>query len=294
MIGNKSGIAFFFLAPALLAIAIFFFIPVIAAFLISFTDFDIYTLGNFSTIRFIGLKNYLELFKDDLFWTALGNTFLFVILAGPLSIFVSLYAAIILNSKIVKLKALFRLSYFMPVVTTLVAVAIVWRFIYHPNFGIVNYFLSLFGISSVDWLGNPDLALPSIVLMAVWKNFGYNMIIFIAGLQNIPEELYEAANIEGANNWQKFKSITIPMLMPTTIFISIITMIGYFQLFAEPYVMTQGGPLNRTLSIVQYMYQEGFRWWNMGYSASIAFVLFFIIFIGTMIQFRVQKYLSSK
>ena len=230
MIGNKSGIAFFFLAPALLAIAIFFFIPVIAAFLISFTDFDIYTLGNFSTIRFIGLKNYLELFKDDLFWTALGNTFLFVILAGPLSIFVSLYAAIILNSKIVKLKALFRLSYFMPVVTTLVAVAIVWRFIYHPNFGIVNYFLSLFGISSVDWLGNPDLALPSIVLMAVWKNFGYNMIIFIAGLQNIPEELYEAANIEGANNWQKFKSITIPMLMPTTIFISIITMIGYFQL----------------------------------------------------------------
>jgi len=294
MIGNKSGIAFFFLAPALLAIAIFFFIPVIAAFLISFTDFDIYTLGNFSTIRFIGLKNYLELFKDDLFWTALGNTFLFVILAGPLSIFVSLYAAIILNSKIVKLKALFRLSYFMPVVTTLVAIAIVWRFIYHPNFGIVNYFLSLFGISSVDWLGNPDLALPSIVLMAVWKNFGYNMIIFIAGLQNIPEELYEAANIEGANNWQKFKSITIPMLMPTTIFISIITMIGYFQLFAEPYVMTQGGPLNRTLSIVQYMYQEGFRWWNMGYSASIAFVLFFIIFIGTMIQFRVQKYLSSK
>ena len=125
--------------------------------------------------------------------------------------------------------------------------------------------------------------------MAVWKNFGYNMIIFIAGLQNIPEYLYEAAVVEGANAWQKFKNITIPMLAPTTLFVSIITMIGFFQLFAEPYVMTQGGPLNRTLSIVQYMYQEGFRWWNMGYSAAIAFILFFIIFLGTLIQFRVQK-----
>lgn len=281
--------AYFFLAPALSAIFIFFFIPVIAAFIISFTDFDIYTLGNFSTLRFIGFENYIKLFNDDLFWTALGNTFYFVVVAGPLSIAVSLTAALMLNSKLVKFKSLFRLAYFLPVVTTLVAVAIVWRFIYHPNFGILNFFLSLIGISPIDWLGDPDWAMPSIILLAVWKNFGYNMIIFIAGLQNIPEELYEAADIEGANAFQKFKHITLPMLAPTTIFVSIITMIGYFQLFAEPYVMTQGGPLNRTLSIVQYMYQEGFRWWNMGYSASIAFVLFIIIFIGTLIQFKVQK-----
>ena len=281
--------AYFFLAPALSAIFIFFFIPVIAAFIISFTDFDIYTLGNFSTLRFIGFENYIKLFNDDLFWTALGNTFYFVVVAGPLSIAVSLTAALMLNSKIVKLKSLFRLAYFLPVVTTLVAVAIVWRFIYHPNFGILNFFLGLIGINPIDWLGDPDWAMPSIILLAVWKNFGYNMIIFIAGLQNIPEELYEAAEIEGANAFQKFKHITLPMLAPTTIFVSIITMIGYFQLFAEPYVMTQGGPLNRTLSIVQYMYQEGFRWWNMGYSASIAFVLFIIIFIGTLIQFKVQK-----
>ncbi|MDO8548983.1 MAG: sugar ABC transporter permease [Ignavibacteria bacterium] len=281
--------AYFFLAPALSAIFIFFFIPVITAFVISLTDFDIYALGDYSTVRFIGLSNYVELFDDPLFWTALKNTFYYVIVASPLSIAVSLGAAMLLNSKLVKLKGIFRLSYFIPVVTTLVAVAIVWRFIYHPKFGIMNYFLSWFDINPVDWLGDPVWAMPAIILMSVWKNFGYNMIIFIAGLQNIPEDLYEAADMEGANGLQKFRSITLPMLAPTTLFVSIITMIGFFQLFAEPYIMTQGGPLNSTLSIVQYMYQEGFRWWNMGYSASIAFVLFFIIFIGTLIQFKLQK-----
>ncbi|HMN23351.1 MAG TPA: sugar ABC transporter permease [Ignavibacteriaceae bacterium] len=281
--------AYIFLAPALSAIFIFFFLPVIAAFVMSFTDFDIYALGNLSTVRFIGLDNYIKLFDDPLFYTALQNTFYFVILAGPLSIAASLGAALMLNSKLVKYKAIFRLSYFIPVVTTLVAVAIVWRFIYHPKFGIINYLLSLIGIAQVDWLGDTATAMPAIVLMSVWKNFGYNMIIFIAGLQNIPEDLYEASSIEGASGWQQFKSITLPMLAPTTIFISLITMIGYFQFFAEPYIMTQGGPLNSTLSVVQYMYQEGFKWWNMGYSASIAFVFFFIILLGTIIQLKIQK-----
>ncbi len=288
---EKSAIrsVYFFLAPALSAIFIFFFIPVIAAFIISFTDFDIYALGDYSTVRFIGLTNYFELFNDPLFWTALKNTFYFVLVSAPLSIMVSLGAAILLNSKLIKFKAIFRLSYFIPVVTTLVAVAIVWRFIYHPKFGIMNYFLSWFNINPVDWLGDPVWAMPAIILMSVWKNFGYNMIIFLAGLQNISEELYEAAELEGASGWQKFKSITLPILAPTTAFVSIITMIGFFQFFAEPYIMTQGGPLNSTLSIVQYMYHEGFKWWNMGYSASIAFVLFFIIFIGTLIQFKLRK-----
>jgi len=280
---------YFFLAPALSAIFIFFFIPVIAAFIISFTDFDIYALGDYSTVRFIWFTNYIELFNDPLFWTALRNTFYFVLVSAPLSIMVSLGAAILLNSKLIKFKAIFRLSYFIPVVTTLVAVAIVWRFIYHPKFGIMNYFLSWFNINPVDWLGDPVWAMPAIILMSVWKNFGYNMIIFLAGLQNISEELYEAAELEGASSWQKFKSITLPMLAPTTAFVSIITMIGFFQFFAEPYIMTQGGPLNSTLSIVQYMYHEGFKWWNMGYSASIAFVLFLIIIIGTLIQFKLQK-----
>lgn len=275
--------------PALMSIFVFFFLPVIAALVISFTDLDIYSLGDLSKSRFVGFSNYLRLFQDPLFWTALQNTFYFVLVAGPLSISISLSAALLLNSKLIRFKSLFRLTYFMPVVTTLVAVAIVWRFIYHPKFGILNFLLNFLGINPIDWLGDPIWAMPAIIIMSVWKNFGYNMIIFIAGLQNIPEQLYEAAVMEGANRWQQFKSITLPMLAPTTLFVSIITMIGFFQLFAEPYVMTQGGPLNRTLSIVLYMYQEGFRWWNMGYSAAIAFVLFFIILLGTLLQFKFQQ-----
>lgn len=225
---SKLSPAYFFLFPALSAIFIFFFVPVIAAFIISFTDFDIYSLGDWSNARFIGLRNYLRLMQDPLFWTALKNTFYFVIVAGPLSIAVSLGAAILLNSKLLRFKGIFRLTYFVPVVTTLVAVAIVWRFIYHPRFGILNYFLGFLGIHPIDWLGDPHWAMPAIILLAVWKNFGYNMIIFIAGLQNIPYYLYEAADIEGAGEWQQFKSITLPMLAPTTLFVSIITMIGFF------------------------------------------------------------------
>jgi multiple sugar transport system permease protein len=281
--------AFLFLAPALLAIGMFFFVPVLAAFILSFTDFDIYSLGNFDYARFIGLKNYAQLLGDPLFWKALKNTFYFLIVGGPLSIAVSLGAALMLQPKLVRFKVFFRTAYFAPVVTTLVAVAVVWRFVYHTRFGILNYLLSLVGLSGIDWLGDPNWAMPAIILMAVWKNFGYNMIIFIAGLQNIPEELYEAASIDGAGKLQQFRSITLPMLAPTTVFISIITMIGYFQLFAEPYVMTQGGPRNSTLSIVYLMYQQGFRWWNMGYSAALAFILFAFILAGSVLQSRIQK-----
>lgn len=286
---TKFSAVILFLGPSLIVIFTFFFLPVIVAFLMSFTDFDIYALGNLSNMRFVGLKNYYNLLNDPLFWTSIKNTFYFVIVGGPLSVATSLGAALLLNSKLIKYKSIFRLIYFLPVVTTLVAVSIVWRYIYHPRFGLLNYILSLVGIGQIDWLGDPTFSMPAIILLAVWKNFGYNMIIFIAGLQNIPEELYEAASIEGATAWQKFKSITVPMLAPTSLFIGVITMIGYFQLFAEPYVMTQGGPLNSTLSIVLYMYQEGFRWWNIGYSTAIAFLLFVIILIGTVIQFKLQK-----
>jgi len=147
----------------------------------------------------------------------------------------------------------------------------------------------LIGINPVDWLGDPQWAMPAIILLAVWKGFGYNMIIFIAGLQNIPTSLYEAASIDGAGAWHRFRYITLPMLAPTTLFITVITMIGYFQLFAEPYVMTQGGPLNSTLSIVLLMYQQGFRWWNMGYSAAVAFVLFLMILLVSLVQNRQQR-----
>lgn len=286
---TKLSAVTLFLGPSLLIIALFFFLPVIAAFTMSFTDFDIYALGNIDYLRFVAFKNYTTLLSDPLFWTAIKNTFYFVMVGGPLSVAASLAAAVLLNSKFIRFKGVFRLIYFLPVVTTHVAVSIVWRYIYHPRFGLLNYLLSFVGIGPVDWLGDPAWSMPAIILLVVWKNFGYNMVIFIAGLQNIPEELYEAASIEGASAWQQFKHITIPQLAPTTLFISVITMIGYFQLFAEPYVMTQGGPLNSTLSIVLYMYQEGFRWWNIGYSTALAFMLTVIILIGTSIQFKLQK-----
>lgn len=278
-----------FLAPALTAIGLFFFVPVLAALVLSFTDFDIYALGDFSVARFVGLRNYFQILEDPLFWKALKNTLYFLLVGGPLSIAVSLGTALLLNAKLVRWKPVFRFVYFAPVVTTLVAVAVVWRFIYHPRFGLLNYALGLVGISPVDWLGDPNWAMPAMIILAVWKNFGYNMIIFIAGLQNIPAELYEAASIDGAGFWERFISVTLPLLAPTTVFITIITMIGYFQFFAEPYVMTQGGPLNSTLSIVLLMYQQGFRWWSMGYAAAIAFILFLLILAASAVQTRLQR-----
>ena len=286
--GGKRAVILF-LGPALVAIGVFFFVPVLAAFALSFTDFDIYALGSFDYARFVGFKNYAQLLADPLFWKAFRNTLEFLLIGGPLSIGVSLAAELMVQSKLVRWKGFFRTAYFTPVVTTLVAVAVIWRFIYHPRFGLLNYLLSFAGIGGIDWLGDQHWAMPAIILMAVWKNFGYNMVIFIAGLQNIPAELYEAASIDGAGHLQQLRTITVPLLAPTTVYISILTMIGYFQLFSEPYVMTQGGPLNSTLSIVLLMYQQGFRWWNMGYSAALAFVLFAFIMAGSFLQSRVQK-----
>ncbi|MFO1419900.1 MAG: sugar ABC transporter permease [Candidatus Competibacteraceae bacterium] len=278
-----------FLAPALLLIAVFFFLPVLAALLLSFTDFDIYALGDLDRLRFVGFGNYQQLLESPLFWTALGNTCYFVAVGGPLSVAVSLGAALLVNSRLTRFPGLFRTAFFLPVVTTLVAVAVVWRYLYHPRYGLLNYGLGLLGIDPIDWLGDPDWAMPAIVLMAVWKNFGFNMIIFIAGLQSIPTQLYEAARVDGAGAWRQFRHITLPLLGPTFLFVALMTMIGYFQVFAEPYVMTQGGPANRTLSVVLLMYEEGFRWWNMGYASAAAFVLFALILAGTVLQFKLRR-----
>jgi len=281
--------AWAFLAPALLLIGVFFFLPVLAALLLSFTDFDIYALGDLDRLRFIGFDNYRQLLQSPLFWIALGNTFYFVIVGGPLSVAVSLGAALLVNARLIRFPGLFRTAFFLPVVTTLVAVAVVWRYLYHPRYGLLNYTLSLLGVEPIDWLGDPDWAMPAIILMAVWKNFGFNMIIFIAGLQNIPMQLYEAARIDGAGAWAQFRYITLPLLGPTFLFVALMTMIGYFQVFAEPYVMTQGGPANRTLSIVLLMYEEGFRWWNIGYASAAAFLLFVLILAVTMLQLKLRR-----
>ena len=273
-----------FVAPALTLIGLFFFLPVAASLLLSFTDFDIYALGHLDRLRFIGLENYRRLLNDPMFWTALKNTFYFVIVGGPLSVLVSLGAALLVNHRVTRFQGVFRTLLFLPVVTTLVAVAVVWRYLYHPRYGFLNYVLGLAGLAPIDWLGDPDWAMPAIILMAVWKNFGFNMVVFIAGLQSIPRRLYEAAEIDGADGWAQFRYITLPMLAPTFLFVTVITLIGYFQLFAEPYVMTQGGPADSTLSVALLMFQEGFRWWNLGYAAAVAFVLFLIILTGTLVQ----------
>ena len=280
--------AFWFLAPALSVITAFFFVPVLAAVLLSLTDFDIYAIASRANLRPVGFDNYVHLLRDPLFWVALRNTVYFVVIAGPLSIAVSLAAAVLLTMPLVRFKTLFRTIFFLPVVTTLVAVAVVWRYIYHPRFGLLNYGLSLIGIGPIDWLGDPHWAMPAIILMVVWKNFGFNMVIFIAGLQNVPARLYEAASVDGASSRRQFVHITLPMLAPTFVFVAVITMIGYFQLFAEPYVMTQGGPAHATLSIVLLMYLQGFRWWTMGYAAALAFVLFAIILALTLVTLRLR------
>ncbi len=286
---RQARAAWFFLAPALALIGFFFFLPILGGFVLSLTDFDIYAIGSPEIARFVGARNYAQVLHGWEFWNALRNTIYFVIVGGPLSVLASLGAALLLSARLVRLKGLFRTAYFAPVVTTLVAVAIVWRYLYHPRYGFLNYALGALGVGPIDWLGDPRWAMPAIILLAVWKNFGYNMLILTAGLQSIPEELYEAAEVDGASAWRRFRSITLPGLAPTFLFVGVITMIGYFQLFAEPYVMTQGGPLRSTTSVMLLMYEEGFRWWRMGKASAIAFLLFAIVLAGTLAQLRMRR-----
>jgi multiple sugar transport system permease protein len=266
-----------FAAPALAAILVFFLLPVLAAFALSLTDFDIYALADLRNLRFVGLHNYATLLQDPLFWKALGNTLYFVVVGVPLSIAVSLGAALLLHSKLGWFRPFFRTAFFAPVVTTVVAVAVIWRYLFHTRYGLVNWGLSWVGVHPIDWLGDPRWAMPTIILFAVWKNFGYNMIIFLAGLQSIPEDLYEAARIDGASRRHQFVHVTLPMLGPTLLLVGILTLAGYFQLFAEPYVMTQGGPLQSTVSVLYLMYEQGFKWWNLGVASAVAFLLFLLM-----------------
>ena len=287
---HEARAAWMFLAPSLSAITLLFLVPIAAAFVLSLTDFDIYALGDSSNVRFIGLKNYGVLLADPLLWKAMRNTALFLFVGGPLTLGVALGAALLLHSRLARAKGLFRTIFFAPYVTTLVAVAVVFRYLYHPRFGLIDRALAFFGIPPIDWLGDPRWAMPAIILLAVWKNFGYATILLVAGLQNIPESIYEAARIDGASPWQLFRKITIPLLAPTFLFLGVMTTIGYFQFFAEPYVMTDGGkPLNATLSVGLLMYKNGFRWWNMGYAASIAFVLFVVVLALTAVQFWIER-----
>jgi multiple sugar transport system permease protein len=285
---TRAAVALLF--PAMFMIGVFYLLPVAGAVVLSVTDFDIYSIGDISNTRFVGAANYAELLRSPLFWKALTNTLYFSFVAVPLTVLVALVAALLLNAKLTRFKAFFRTIYFAPVVTTIVAVAVVFRYVYHGRVGLMNRLLDVVGIGPIDWLGDARWAMPALILVVVWKNFGYAAVIFLAGLQNVPESLYEAARIDGAGPVRQFWHVTIPELMPTFVFVGVITGIGYLQLFAEPYVMTpEGGPLNATLTIVMLMYREGFRWWNMGYAAAVAFVLFALVILATTLQSFVRR-----
>ncbi len=286
----ETRAAIVLLLPAMTLITVFYLVPVAGAVVLSATDFDIYSIGDASATRFIAVGNYQDLLRNALFWRALTNTLYYSLVGGPLTILVALGAALLLNAKLARFKPLFRTIYFAPVVTTIVAVAVVFRFLYHARVGLLNRILDLAGIAPIDWLGDPRWAMPALILFAVWKNFGYAAVIFVAGLQNVPEELYEAARIDGAGPVRQFRHVTLPELGPTFVFVGVITAIGFLQAFAEPYVLTpEGGPLNATLTIVMLMYREGFRWWNMGYAAAVAFVLFALVLLGTLAQRLIRR-----
>ncbi len=293
MIAARERAAWGFVAPALIAIAVFFVVPVVGSLMLSVTDFDIYALADLGNMRFVGLQNYERLLTNPLFWQAMKNTAWFSVLGVPLSIGASLFAAVVLNARTVKWRPVWRVMFFAPYVTTLVATAVLWNYLLHTRYGVINWALSSVGLPAVDWLGDPTTSVPAILILVVWKTFGYNMLIFLAVLQTVPDDLYEAARIDGAGPWARFVNVTLPAIAPTLLLVSIISVAGFFQLFAEPYVMTQGGPAQSTVTVLYFMYEEGFKWWNLGSASAVAFILFLCIFAVTMVQLAVSRRLGG-
>lgn len=276
--------AYLFLAPNTLGFLIFTALPVVAALVLAFYDWDL-LLG----AEYVGLENFRRLlFEDDVFRAAGLNTFYFVAVSVPLSAGLGLAVALLCNQALRGI-TIFRAIFLLPYVTITVAVALVWRWLYHPTLGLFNNLLALVGIEGPSWLVSTRWAMPAIILLTIWKSFGYNMVLFLAGLQGIPEQLYEAATIDGANAWQRFRHVTLPMLSPTTFFVVIISIIGSFQVFDQALVMTGGGPGVATTTLVLFIYQVGFQSFHMGYAAAAAWLLFVVIMVFTLIQFRTQR-----
>lgn len=269
-----------FIAPAVLLFLGFTLYPVAAAFVLSFQEQE---GGSYS---FAGIANYTRLFQDELFYTALKNTFIILLAQVPIMIALALVLAVALNSGLGRLKGIFRISFFMPAITVLVAYAIVFIILLNKDFGLVNYLISLVGSNEVPWLTNGFWAKVSLILALLWRWTGYNMVILLAGLQGIPGDLYEAASVDGAGKWRQFISITIPQLRPVILFTVVLSTIGTLQLFDEPYVLTNGGPNNATLTIVMYLYQNGFQFFDFGYASAIAYVLVVIIAVLGYLQIR--------
>jgi multiple sugar transport system permease protein len=278
-----------FAAPFLLLFTLFMAVPIVASFLMSFTSFGLADLANPLGASVVGLANYAALVSDQTFIQAAINTVLFTVLGVLATLALGLAAAVGVNRALGRLRGIFRVGYYLPVVTSIVAIAVIWRFLLDPDYGLLNDVLRMTGLKAVNWLGDPNLALPTITAIVVWRNLGNAMVLFLAGLQGIPHEVYEAASIDGAGRWREFRSITWPLLHATTLFAAVMTTIGYLQIFEEPFVMTQGGPLNRTLSVSIYMYQQGFNFFHLGYASAIAYTMFVVIAAVTVVQFRLLR-----
>ena len=279
--------AWLFAAPFVILFVVFMAGPIVGSLLMSFTDMTTRDLQTPFQVNFVGFDNYIRLFQDPRFIHSLVNTFTFVIVAVPLTIALALAVALALDKGIRRIRTVYRVGYYAPVVTSIVAIAIVWRFILQPD-GLLNGFLGLFGIQGPDWLQSTALALPSLIAMAVWRNIGTLMVIFLAALQGVPREHHEAAMVDGANAWQRFWNITIPAMRPAILFAAVITGIGFLQFFEEPYVMTQGGPLDATLSTAMYTYDQ-FGFGNYAYAAAASYLLFLAVVVLTAVQFRLLR-----
>lgn len=271
------------IAPLVIGFGIFFYLALAASLGISLTRWDILTPP-----EWVGLNNYIQLFNDKVFWQTLWNTTRYTLLSVPLGLIVSLALALALNTRI-RFRNIYRLIFFLPVLTMPVAISVVWKWIYNPDFGILNQFLSIFGAGRIRWVSDVNWAMISLVIMAIWMGTGYGMVIFLAGLQNIPREFYESAQVDGANGLQQLRFVTLPLLTPTIFFNMLTSMISAFQVFDIIYTMTKGGPLNSTRSLVYNIYDDGFHFFRMGTASATAWILFIIILVITLVQLRVQK-----
>ncbi len=287
MVGNKGWkkmmVIGLFLLPNLIGFLFFTGLPIVASFVLSFTKWDL-----LSKPDFIGFKNYINLLSDENFWSAFKHTMIFIIGYLPTVMVISLGIALILNQRI-RFKIFYRAAYFIPVITSWVAVSLIWKWLLNPTYGLVNYFLSWFGITGPAWLQDPSWAMVGIILTSVWKDVGFVMVLYLAGLQGIPESYYEAADMDGANPIQKFWNITLPLLAPTTFFVLVISLINSFQVFDQVMIMTGGGPAGSTTVMVQQIYNHAFRYSQMGYASAASWILFFFVFIVTVVQMKLQK-----
>ncbi|MGG0837987.1 sugar ABC transporter permease [Bacillus paralicheniformis] len=287
---NKIGwrdnvLAYTFLGPALLILSVFLVIPSIMAVYYAFTDYYLLTPD---LRKFVGFDNFIKLFKDPIFLKSLSNTLKFVVLVIPLQIGAALGLALLLNKKR-KANTFFKVAYFSPVVMSLVVISVLWLYLLNPNEGMINNVLTHVGLPPQPFLTSPDQAIFTIVFVSVWQGAGFQMLIFLAGLQNIPGDVYEAAQLDGMNKWQRFIYITLPLLKPTSVFIFITTLISAFKLLVQPMVMTQGGPVNSTMTVVYYIYQTGFTDRMVGYASSIALLFGTMIGLVTLAQRKLVK-----